>query len=247
LIAPKKSFGQHFLADANIARIIARAAVPDDEVGRADVVEIGAGTGALTEHLAARARRLIAIERDRDLVPLLRARFPAIEVLEADAQTAPLNADVICGNLPYQITGRILRRATEVSMRRAVFMVQLEVADRILAAPGTKTYGALTVFVRAAMHAERVRTVPRTAFRPPPKVTSAIVRLVPRADRIVETPVFRELVKRAFEARRKTLRNAWSGLVDEALAERAGISLRARGETLTPEDFARIAAALTTC
>lgn len=223
------------------------------------VIEIGAGTGALTEELAQRARRLIAIERDRDLVPILRERFPSIEVVECDAQTAPLEAwlqkeappRVLAGNLPYQITGRLMRRVVDVShaIERAVFMVQLEVCDRLLATPATKDYGALTVFMRAAMRAERVATVSRGAFCPRPEVTSAVVRLEPRPDRIPETHTFRTLVKRAFEARRKTLRNAWSGVAPreklEQAAKRAGVSLDARGETLDVDAFAAVSSALT--
>lgn len=257
-LSPKKSFGQSFLVDPNAVRRIGEACVPDAEMGKATVVEIGAGTGVLTSALLERARRVIAIERDRDLVVVLRDSFddPRLEIVEADAQTVPLagwldtSPRVLCGNLPYQLTGRLIRRAVDLagSIERAVFMVQLEVCARMLAAPGTKDYGTLTVFVRAAMNVERVMTVGRNAFHPPPDVTSAVVRLTPRADRTPETEQFRALVKRAFEMRRKTLRNAWSALAPRADLERAakgaGVSLDARGETLSVQDFARMAAAL---
>ncbi len=257
-LAPKKSFGQSFLVDPNAVRKIAEACVPEEELGKATVVEIGAGTGVLTTALLERARRVVAIERDRDLAIVLRDSFddPKLQIIEADAQTAPL-ADwldtpprVLCGNLPYQLTGRLIRRAVDLagSIDRAVFMVQLEVCARMLAAPGTKDYGTLTVFVRAAMDIERVMTVGRNAFHPPPDVTSAVVRLTPRADRTPETDTFRMLVKRAFEMRRKTLRNAWGGIAPRADLEKAAgeaeISLDARGETLSVPDFARMAAAL---
>jgi 16S rRNA (adenine1518-N6/adenine1519-N6)-dimethyltransferase len=266
-LAPKRSFGQSFLVAESVTRAIAEACVPEPELGRARVVEIGAGTGALTSLLVVRARRVTAIERDRDLVPVLARAFEAdieagkLALLEADAQTVdypmllgdedPASPRVLCGNLPYQITGRLLERAVANADRleRVVVMVQEEVADRLLASPGTKTYGALTVFVRAAFDVARVMTVSRGSFHPPPAVTSAVVRLVPvRPPRARETDTFRALVKGAFTARRKTLRNAWSGVADadrvaRAAAE-ANVSLDARGETLDVTAFARVANAL---
>lgn len=260
-LRPKRSFGQSFLVAEPIARAIAAACVRDDEVGRARVVEIGAGTGALTRLLAERARSVIAIERDRDLVPLLEREIPGVRVVEADAQTVDLasllgeeeagSPRVLCGNLPYVITGQLMRRAVEQASRleRAVFMVQEEVADRLAARPSTKDYGALTVFVRAAFDVRRVKRVPPGAFHPPPEVTSAVVELVPlRPARARETDTFRALVRAAFESRRKTLRNAWSRVAPveklRAAAAKAEISLDARGETLDVEAYARMAAAL---
>ena len=263
-LRPKRSFGQNFLVAEGIARAIAQTCVPDDELGRARVVEIGAGTGTLTRLLAARARSVVAIERDRDLVPLL-ARETAgasAKVLEADAQSVDLPAllgeaepgspRVLCGNLPYAITGPLLRRAMEhaSAVERVVFMVQDEVADRLGALPGTKQWGALTVFVTAVFEVRRVLRAPPGAFHPPPEVSSAVVELTPlRPPRALETGRFRALVRAAFGARRKTLRNAWSHLAPdaaalEAAAATAGVSLAARGETLDVEAFARMAAAL---
>jgi 16S rRNA (adenine1518-N6/adenine1519-N6)-dimethyltransferase len=263
-LRPKKSFGQNFLVSDGIVRAIARAGVPDDEVGRARVVEIGAGTGALTSLLAERAATVAAIERDRDLVPLLVQTLDGtgVRVLEGDAQSAdfatllgepdPNSPRVLCGNLPYSITGALLRTAVENAERveRAVFMVQDEVAQRLAARPGTKAWGGLTVFVRAAFDVRRLLRAPPGAFHPSPEVTSAVVELVPvRPPRARETERFRALVRRAFEARRKTLRNAWAGLADdseslERAATKAGISLDARGETLDVDAFARMADAL---
>ena len=255
-LSPKKSFGQNFLVTGDVAERIAAAAVPDDERGRAPVVvEIGAGTGALTASLAARAREVVAIERDRDLVPLLRDAFadaPNVRVVEGDAKTFEFAEDdfVLAGNLPYQITGLLLERAAGVAgrLRRAVFMVQREVADRLLAAPGTKTYGALTVFTRAAFDVRRLMNVAPGSFFPPPDVTSAVVVLTPRADRVPETDRFRALVSKAFEQRRKTLRNAWRGLAPPdalaAAADAAKVSLDARGETLSVDQFAAMTRAL---
>ncbi len=265
-LRPKKGFGQNFLVSDSIARAIACACVPDDEIGRARVVEIGAGTGALTLLLAERAAEVTAIERDRDLVPILARALEGTRahVLEGDAQTVDLTAlfgvadpdapRVLCGNLPYAITGPLLRRAVEhaAGLERVVFMVQDEVAQRLTANPGTKQWGGLTVFVRAAFDARRILRASPGAFHPPPEVTSAVVQLVPaNPPRAKETERFRTLVKRAFEARRKTLRNAWSGLAGDAsalqrAAEKAGVSLDARGETLEVEAFARMAHALDT-
>jgi 16S rRNA (adenine1518-N6/adenine1519-N6)-dimethyltransferase len=266
-LRPKKSFGQNFLVEPNVAQRIADACVPDADVGRARVVELGAGVGALTSLLAARARRVVAVERDRDLVPVLAEELAEarasgrVDIVEGDAQTTDLRtllgeADpesprVLCGNLPYQITGRLLQLAVQQqdAVDRVVFMVQREVADRLLAAPGTKEYGALTVFVQAAFSVERVMNVSAGCFYPPPDVTSAVVRLTAlRPPRAEETPTFRALVRRAFEARRKTLRNAWRGIApDDAIARAASaaeISLDARGETLDVSKFARMTALL---
>ncbi len=259
---PKKAFGQNFLVAEPIARAIAAACVRDDEVGRARVVEIGAGTGALTRWLAPRARELVAIERDRDLVPLLVDALgdASLRVVEGDARTVDVAAllgppvdgspRVLCGNLPYAITGPLLRVAVDAAaaIDRAVFMVQDEVAVRLAASPGGKDWAALTVFVHAAFSARRVLRAPPGAFHPPPAVHSAVVELVPcRPPRAVETPAFRAVVRAAFQARRKTLRNAWSGLGLDgpalaAAAAAAGVDLDARGETLDVEAFARMAA-----
>ena len=256
-LSPKKSFGQNFLVAPHATEAIARACVPDDEVGRAMVVEIGAGTGVLTAELGARARVVVAIERDRDLVPLLTRAFaerPNVRVVEGDAVTAPLGEllgdeppRVLCGNLPYQLTGRLLSLATEHAARleRAVFMVQAEVGERILAAPGTKEYGALSVFVTAAFDARRVLRVSRGCFFPSPDVESCVLELLPRSARIDETDRFRRVVKAAFAQRRKTLRNAWRalGTMDELenAARAAGTTLDARGEILSADQFAKAA------
>jgi 16S rRNA (adenine1518-N6/adenine1519-N6)-dimethyltransferase len=268
-LVAKKSFGQNFLVAESVAQRIAEACVPDAEIGRARVVEIGAGLGALTALLLARAAHVVAIERDRDLCPVLaRAFADAVErgtltILEADAQTVDIRAllgphpptpqggaRVLAGNLPYQLTGRLLQRAVEQkdALERAVFMVQAEVCDRLLAAPSTKDYGALTVFTRAAFTPRRVLSVSAGSFHPAPDVASAVVELVPRPAPTAETPTFRALVRAAFMARRKTLRNAWSSVAPAAdvarAAAAAGVSLDARGETLDVEAFAKVALAL---
>lgn len=260
-LSPKKSFGQNFLIDANITRAIAEACIPDAERGRAEVVELGAGTGALTRALLERAARVVAVERDRDLLPVLAEELAGeiasgrLVLVEGDAKQVDVPAlfsgtgvpRVLAGNLPYQITGPLLEMSVGIAghLTRAVFMIQAEVADRLAAEPSTKTYGALTVFVRAQYIVHRVRSVSPGCFFPPPDVTSAVIELQPHAI-AAETDAFREVVRAAFATRRKTLRNAWAKLLPsrealEAAATAAGISLDARGETLDVEAFARMA------
>jgi 16S rRNA (adenine1518-N6/adenine1519-N6)-dimethyltransferase len=256
----KRSFGQNFLTDSGQAARIAQLAVPEPG---GTVVEIGAGLGALTRPLLGRAERVVAIERDRDLVPLLSEGFAIelgegrLELLEADAKQVDYLEvlsrgpvpHVIAGNLPYQITGPLLQLATGIaqSVARVVFLVQLEVADRITAHPGAPSYGALTVFVQAQFEPRRELVLRRGAFHPQPAVDSAVVLLAPRRPPLAEeTAAFRAVVKAAFGKRRKTLRNAWQGLLGaspetiRAAAERAGIELSRRGETLDVTDFARM-------
>ncbi|MBS2020760.1 MAG: ribosomal RNA small subunit methyltransferase A [Deltaproteobacteria bacterium] len=271
-LAPKKGFGQNFLVASHVVDAIARACVPDGETNRARVIELGAGLGVLTHALATRAREVVAVERDRDLVPVLHEELASeiaasrVRIVEGDAQAIDVEellprahgADagddgprVLAGNLPYHITGRLLERAVAFadSLDRVVFMVQLEVAERLAAQPSTKEYGALTVFVRAAFRVEKLFDVSRGSFHPAPDVTSAVVRLEPHRPRLaLETETFRALVKGAFGARRKTLRNAWSRVAEPAriaaAAEASGISLDLRGETLDVEAYARMAAHL---
>jgi 16S rRNA (adenine1518-N6/adenine1519-N6)-dimethyltransferase len=258
-LRPKKSFGQNFLQDPNTcARIAELCTTPEGGV----VLEIGAGLGALTKPLLERAARVIAIERDRDLVPILRELFedtPHLEIVEADAVKVDWRAHlqggpsprVIAGNLPYQITGRLIQRSVALAdiVDCVVFMVQREVADRLAAKPGGRDYGALSVFTQAAFDVARALKVPAGAFVPAPKVDSAVIVLTPlRPPRAIEDDTFRNVVKRAFNQRRKTLRNAWKALLSkdelEAAAATAGIDLGARAETLDVEAFARMASAV---
>ena len=265
-LRPKRSFGQNFLVAAPIARSIAVACVPDAEVGRARVVEIGAGTGALTLLLAPRARALVAIERDRDLAPLLAqelAPFEHARLVEADAVTLDLAAllgepepdspRVLCGNLPYAITGQLLRRACEnaTSVERVVFMVQREVADRLAAEPSSKSWGALTVFVRAAFDVRTVLRAPPGAFHPAPDVASAVIELVPvrpparRGDAGLQDPRAPRLRGPPQDPPERVGRNrARTPRPLQRAAASAGVALEARGETLDVDAFARMADAL---
>lgn len=265
-LSPKKSFGQNFLLNQGVLARIAEACVPDAEREVTSVVEIGAGTGALTTALLARAKVVVAIERDRDLLPLLGEALGAsvdsgrLRLVEASATHTDLETlldalpapRALCGNLPYQITGQLIQLAVGLAPRiaRAVFMVQDEVADRLVSGPGTKDYGALSVFTQARFDVRRVVRVSPGSFHPPPKVTSAVVALTPTAvPRAVEDDTFRRVVKLAFAMRSKTLRNAWASLGPETVSiasASTGIDLGRRGETLTVCDFARFAEAIRT-
>lgn len=255
----RKSLGQHFLTDRRALQRIADAL---RLTGSETVIEIGPGRGALTRLLAVRARRLIAVEVDRALVPLLRAEFadrPRVEIVEADVLAQPLAAlaggpYVVAGNVPYYITTPILFHALELPRaERAVFLVQREVAERIVAPPGSRRYGALSVNVQGVARAEIVDHVPRGAFRPPPAVDSSILRLTPLAEPLVppaEEDALRGLVQRVFTQRRKQMRRVLRGVegldverADAALMA-AGISAEARPETLSPETFVRLLRAL---
>ena len=256
---PRKRLGQHFLVDATALERIADALAPtrDDTV-----VEIGPGRGALTDRLSARAKRVVAIELDRDLVPYLRDRYREagnVEIIERDVLELKL-ADVaggdylLAGNVPYYITTPILFHALEPPRpARAVYLVQREVAERVVAPPGSRTYGALSVNVQGFAHAELVGRVPAGAFRPPPSVESAILRVTPLPDAVVppslEAP-FRSLVQDAFGLRRKQMRRVIRTIANvgaedaDRMLEWAAIDPETRPETLSPDDFARLLRAL---
>lgn len=256
-LRPKRSFGQNFLVARPVVEDIAAA------VGGAPgstVIEIGAGLGTLTAALVRSGARVVAIEPDRDMQRVLEAELgDAIERVAADAAAvslaelagAPGEPVLVAGNLPYQATGAIVRAlvAQLASWRRAVLMVQREVAERLVAAPASEAYGALSVFVQAACRVTRVRDVSPGCFHPAPRVWSAVVALEPlEPPRAEETETFRVVVKAAFAQRRKTLRNALlatgrpAAAVDAALA-RAAIDGKRRGETLSVEELATLAGA----
>jgi 16S rRNA (adenine1518-N6/adenine1519-N6)-dimethyltransferase len=252
----KRRLGQHFLSDPRLLARIADALAP----GPGDtVLEIGPGPGGLTAVLAERAGRLVAIEKDRPLVPVLRARFARAEIVEADA----LEVDwhelagprfLVAGNIPYNITSPLIDKALEPPPpARIVFLVQKEVAERVTAAAGTSAYGALSVGVQAVVKAERLFTVPAGAFFPRPKVDSAVLRLTPLGEPLVtplEQPAFRRLVVGIFGFRRKQLLRGLRELtgweaerVGEALS-RAELKGDVRPEVLSPRSFAVLLRAL---
>jgi len=249
----KKRFGQHFLHDPGILRRIAAAV----EVEAGDtMLEIGPGHGGLTAELDRTGARLIAIEKDRDLVPALRARFPGVRIVEGDALDLDWHELVgsgrarIVGNIPYNITSPLLEKAlTPPRPVVVVFLVQKEVAERIAATAGNRSYGALSVGVQVVARVERLFTVPAGAFKPRPKVDSAVLRLSPLQEPLLgdaEIGAFRRFVVGLFGFRRKQLGRGLRELTGSPpatvvgwLAE-AGVGETARPETLTPERFVRL-------
>ena len=252
----KRRLGQHFLTDRRILERIADALEP---TAADTVLEIGPGPGGLTETLAERAGRLVAIEKDADLIPALRARVPAAEIVEGDALDADWHAlagpdPLVAGNIPYNITSPLIDKAlVPPRPRRIVFLVQKEVADRVGAAPGAGAYGALSVGVQAVARAERLFTVPAGAFHPRPQVDSAVLRLTPLAEPTVsdaEVEPFRRLVVGLFGFRRKQLGRGlreltgWDAPRAEAALGVAGIAPSSRPETISPPGFAALLRAL---
>lgn len=235
---PRKRFGQHFLHDP---RILARIVEAIDPSRDDFLVEIGPGEGALTRPLLERAGKLEAIEVDRDLAARLAAQFPpyrltvhCADALEFDFGRFPAGLRVV-GNLPYNISTPLLFHLARYAerMRDLHFMLQLEVVERMVAAPSSAAYGRLSVALQARFRMKKLFKVSKGAFRPPPKVESAIVRLEP-LPKILE--INEDLLRRAFSARRKTLKNALPGIDFAAL----GIDPRLRPENLSPEDYARL-------
>jgi 16S rRNA (adenine1518-N6/adenine1519-N6)-dimethyltransferase len=250
--APRKRFGQNFLVDAHYVERIVAAIAP--QPGQR-IVEIGPGLAALTARLIERAGHITAVEIDRDLAARLRERFgdAQLTLVEGDAlefDFAVLGDGLrIVGNLPYNISSPLLFHLAGQVQRVADVhvMLQKEVVDRMSAGPGTPEYGRLTVMLQARFAIERLFVVPPGAFRPAPKVDSAVARLVPlraSAPRIGDHARFASVVAAAFSQRRKTLRNALSSLADAAAIVRAGIDPGARGETLSVDDFVRLANAI---
>lgn len=249
---PRKRFGQNFLADPHYARKIVDAV--DPKPGD-NVVEIGPGLAALTGALIERAGRIAAIEIDRDLASRLRERFAPdrLTLHEADALAfdfaMPGDALRVVGNLPYNISSPLLFHLAsyESRLRDIHVMLQREVVARMKAVPGTPDYGRLSVMLQARFRVTQLFTVPAGAFRPAPKVASAVARLVPLGcarPAIADEALFARLVAAAFGQRRKTLRNALAALASEAQLRAAGIDAALRGEALAVADFVRLANAL---
>ena len=236
---PRK-LGQHFLVRDSILEQLAVAACGDHTER---VIEIGPGKGALTRHLLPRTGELHAIELDAALVSNLEAKFaaePKLHVHRGDVLATDLTQwgpAAISGNLPYYITSPIIDRFLQLDQRFpvAVFLVQLEVAERLLAKPGTRDYGYLTVATQLVCEAELICRVPATAFVPPPKVESAGVRLLRRANPPLGLEILLRFVSRSFAHKRKTLRNnlrPFYGASVDSLPE-AGL----RAEQLNIEQF----------
>jgi 16S rRNA (adenine1518-N6/adenine1519-N6)-dimethyltransferase len=261
----KKSFGQNFLISDRVFRAIVDATVARDDDW---IVEIGAGLGTLTTRLAERVTegKVIALERDPDMIAVLRGELGGVdnvEIEDCDALRYDLKMAArwrgdpiaVCGNLPYHIAAPLLFRIVDARavVRCAVVMIQKEMADRIVAAPGTKAYGALGVMIRTYADVTMVAKVGAGSFVPAPKVDSAVVRLIPLPGGAPRVPIgdaehYSRVVHAAFGQRRKTLRNAlravWTDAeVDAALAASAIDGVR-RGETLDIAEFAGLAAGL---
>lgn len=265
----KKSLGQNFLTEPNILRKIVETGAIDDKT---NVIEVGPGIGALTEHLARSAHQVLAFEIDDRLIPVLQdtlREYPNVTVRHQDVLAADLpqvTKEVftealpikVVANLPYYITTPIMMHFLESDLPVAemVVMMQKEVADRISAAPGTKAYGSLTIAVQYYMEAKLAFIVPKTVFVPQPNVDSAILKLTRRpqpAVTVTSEKEFFKLTKAAFQLRRKTL---WNNLLhsygkdDDAKAwltaslEQAAIDPKRRGETLSLEEFARLSNAM---
>jgi 16S rRNA (adenine1518-N6/adenine1519-N6)-dimethyltransferase len=269
---PKKRFGQNFLVDERVIAAIIDAIAPgaDDML-----VEIGPGLGALTEPLLMRLQRLHVVEIDRDLIARLKARyaperlivhegdaldfdFGALTASRCDAPRDDAAASAghklrVTGNLPYNISTPILFHLANYAdtLQDLHFMLQKEVVDRMVAAPGTAAYGRLSVMLQARFWLEALFDVPPDAFMPPPRVFSAIVRLVPRTstERVDRhhPAAFAKLVTAAFSQRRKMLRNTLKNWFTADGLRAADIDPAARAEDLSPEDFSRLLLSASAC
>ncbi len=248
----RKRFGQHFLTDRSVLDRLARviALKPEDRV-----LEIGPGNGALTAMLcgpgAPRTARYVGVEIDRDLVPMLRARFPALELVNDDILRVDLQALLgsepagwrLVGNLPYNISTPLIVRLLDHirQVRDMHFMLQREVAARLAGAPGSKAWGRIAVLTQYHCEVELLFEVPPESFDPPPKVWSAVVRLVPRKDApaAADPAALDRVLRQAFGQRRKRLGNALQAVpVDWA---RAGIDAGRRADDLSVAEYVALA------
>lgn len=260
-----KALGQNFLIEPSVPRRIAEASGADENTL---ALEVGPGVGCLTSELARRAKKVVAIELDSALRGVLAETLGGLENVEivwGDAAKLDLAAlvreragalrPVVCANLPYSVTTPLLAAFIEAGcFERMTVMIQREVAQRLAAAPGTKDYGAFTVFVNWHCEVKRLFDVPPECFMPRPRVTSSVVALTPRAEppcAVRDEALMFRCVRAAFSQRRKTLSNALSNGLGgferaEVLAalDAAGIDPRSRGETLSGADFARLSDAL---
>ena len=246
---PRKRFGQHFLHDSLVIQRIVHAIDPQpSEI----IIEIGPGLGALTLPLLNTKANLQAVEFDRDLISFWEQKYPQLQIHACDAlrfDFAKVSHDQkikVVGNLPYNIsTPLIFHLLDQISaISEMVFMVQKEVADRLVATPNERSdYGRLSIMVQCFCEVETLFQVGAGAFNPPPKVESAVIRLVPHQKPLLnveEVPHFSRFITQAFSQRRKTLRNNLKGLVDETIFLNAHIDQSARPETLSLHDFLRL-------
>lgn len=254
-----KQLGQNFLIDGNIVRNIVEKA----NIGKEDyVLEIGPGIGTLTEELALNCKKVVAVEIDKSLLPILDetlAAYNNVEIVQGDILKVDLEKLIdeklgggpikVVANLPYYVTTPIIAMLIErdLNIEAITVMIQKEVAERLVAKPGTKQYGTLTVFVNFYCNVETLLSVPRTVFMPKPKVDSAVVKLtLKKAIEPVDKKVFFKVVKAAFNQRRKTILNSLGSQLGvdkeiiKQLLEECNIPLRERAENLKMEDFIKI-------
>ena len=259
---PRKRFGQHFLEPAWVAKLLDSLSPAPHDI----FLEIGPGRGAMTAPLAARVGRVIAVEIDRDLAAILHQRSASnVEIVPADfldvdledllrSEKTPVR---VIGNLPYNVSSPILFKLLHAAregqtLSDATLMLQKEVADRLTARPGSRDYGALAIQVALLADVERVLTLPPGAFRPPPKVTSAVVRLRfrPALEDVGNLEIFERVVRGVFLQRRKRLLNAFKPVADSFgrsapdIIAAAGVDGTKRPEELTVRDMARLSRAV---
>lgn len=266
-LRPKKRLGQHFLADPSISEmIVTRAEISSESV----ILEIGAGLGALTLPLARSAKKVYAVEKDREIIKILKTQLLTgnlanVELIEEDILRVDIEAIaekagcrlVVMGNLPYNISSQVLVQLIRFRgvVSRAVLMFQKELAQRIAAQPGSKDYGRLTVMLRSCAEVEKLADIKAVHFFPRPKIDSEVLQIIfHRAAKhsIADEAFFFRVIKAAFGKRRKTLKNALAGSIlgidaGDALIglENAGIDPTRRAETLTVGEFVRLSESLT--
>ncbi|WP_343722935.1 16S rRNA (adenine(1518)-N(6)/adenine(1519)-N(6))-dimethyltransferase RsmA [Herbaspirillum seropedicae] len=248
---PRKRFGQNFLTDEMVLHDIITSIAPaaDDAM-----VEIGPGLAAMTALLLEGLRHLHVVELDRDLVERLKKRFDAArltvhsaDALKFDFSTIPVPEGRklrVVGNLPYNISSPLLFHLAEIApqVQDQHFMLQKEVVERMVAEPGSKAYGRLSVMLQWRYHMELLFVVPPTAFDPPPKVDSAIVRMIPLAQPLAcQQALLEQVVTKAFSQRRKVIRNCVAGLFSEDELHQVGIDPQARPEAVPMEQFVALA------
>lgn len=259
-----KSLGQNFLIDGNIVRkIVSESNITEEDY----VLEIGPGMGTLTEELALRAKKVVAVELDDSLLPILDetlAKYDNVEIVHGDILKIDIaklieekldNGPVkVVANLPYYVTTPIIARLIEegLNLESVTVMVQKEVADRMASGPGSKVYGSLSVFVNFYSNPKVIVKVPKTVFMPQPKIDSSVIKLTLKKELPdIDRDKFFRVVKAAFSKRRKTIMNALSSydfdiekeIIKETL-ERLNISTEERAENLSVEDFIKISKTL---
>ena len=254
-VRPKKHLGQHFLKDLNIAKSIADGLTGHG--GHDKVVEIGPGTGVLTQFLLQNKQETSVIEIDRESVAYLKQHYPQLDGRIIEGDFLRLNMEErfpgkfgVVGNFPYNISSQIFFKILDLKQQvpEVVCMIQKEVADRLISAPGNKAYGILSVFLQAYYELEYLFTVPPNVFNPPPKVNSAVIRLKRNKREALDCDevLFRRVVKAGFQMRRKTLRNALKPInLPEELSGEKVLDLRA--ETLSVDQYVELTNLISSC